>query len=90
MQAEISADVMQMLNKVFAAFDGEMDEKLKCLYEDLKKKSNLEAKIKLGMPFISYLGGEISLEMQTDINVWLEKLRKKYKMEVLESMKYVF
>ncbi|MGB1206566.1 MAG: COR domain-containing protein [Chitinophagales bacterium] len=86
MQAEISADIMQMLTKVFMAFDGEMDEKLQCLYEDLKKKGNAEMKIKLGIPFISLLGLDIGIDTSFDIKSWAKQMCDKYELEIFEAI----
>ena len=83
---EISGEIMNTMAMAFDAFDGEMDDKLKKIYNDLKNTDDVQAKLKLSVPFINLLG--INFETEFDIKNWAKKMYEKYNLEIFKLMDY--
>jgi len=47
---------MQMIGTAFELHQGDMDEKLKDIYNDLKQTDDVQMKLKLSVPLINLLG----------------------------------
>ncbi|NOQ25654.1 MAG: GTP-binding protein [Bacteroidales bacterium] len=82
--AEIIGDIMQWIATAFEHFDGDMDDKLKEIYTDLKKTDNFQMKLKLSVPFINLLG--INLETEFDVKNWASQMYKKHKLKIFKLM----
>ncbi len=81
---EITDEIMNWINTAFVAFDGEMDDKLKEIYNDLKKTDDLQIKLKLAVPFINMLGPNLSAEF--DVKSWAKKMYKKHELKIFKLM----
>jgi len=82
--AEITSEIMQWIAIGLEQFDGDMDDKLKEIYNDLKKTDDLQAKLKLSVPFINLLG--INLETEFDIKNWAKKMYEKHELKIFKLM----
>jgi len=75
---------MNWITYTFSEFEDEMDEKLKNIYNDLKKTSDLQAKLKLSIPFIKQLG--IDLGVEFDVKNWASRMYKKHELKIFRLM----
>jgi internalin A len=82
--AEITGEIMDWVTTAFVEFDGEMDKKLQDIYNDLKKTDDIQAKLKLSIPFINMLG--INFETEFDVKSWAKKMYKKYELKLFSLM----
>jgi GTPase SAR1 and related small G proteins len=81
---EIVNEIMTWVTTAFGMFDNEMDEKLKNIHDDINKTDDIQAKLKLSIPFINLLG--INFETEFDIKSWAKKMHEKYKIEIFKFM----
>jgi len=77
---EIAKEIMGYITTAFVAFEGEMDDKLTKIYTDLKDTDNIQAKLKLSVPFINMLG--INFEAEFDVKSWAKKMYDKYELKI--------
>ena len=77
-------EITTWLNNAFEAFDAEMDDKLKNIYNDLKKTSDLEVKLKLSIPLIKILG--IDFGVKFDVKNWAQKTYQKHEVKIFKLM----
>ena len=81
-------EIISEITTMFAVFDAEMDDtlddKLKEIYNDLKKSDDVEAKLKLSIPFIKMLG--VDFEVKFDVKNWVQKMYNKHKLKVFKLM----
>jgi internalin A len=82
--AEISKEIMEWVTTAFVEFNGEMDDKLKNIYTDLKKTDDIKVKLKLSIPFINMLG--IKFETEFDVKSWAKKMYQKYELKIFNLM----
>jgi hypothetical protein len=83
-QIALSTDIFQALSELDFSIDGRLEE----LYIDLKKSSNLEAKIKLGIPLMQAITG-CDIEVKFDVKKWGQEMYKKYKLNIFKMMGYI-
>jgi internalin A len=84
--AKIADVIMQQIATAFDLFSVDMDERFTKIYHDLKKTDNLEAKLRLSVPFIKLLGIDIGLEAKFDIKKWASGMYDKYKLQIFQLM----
>jgi len=82
--SEITGVIMNWITDAFELFDGSMDEKLKEIYKDLKKTDDVQAKLRLSVPFINMLG--INLEAEFDVKSWATKIYQKHELKIFKLM----
>lgn len=83
-KTEISKDVMLMLSTGFELFGNDLDDKLKSLYEELKKTDDVNMKLSLSIPFIKLLGIDFGVEF--DVKSWATKMYNKYELNIFKAM----
>jgi len=77
-------EIMEGVMGFFCAFNDEMDDKLKEIYNDLKETDDVEMKLKLSIPFIKLLG--IDMETTFDVKKWVQKKYDKYEWKLFKLM----
>lgn len=82
-------ELQQMIALGLELHQGDLDEKLKKLYDDLKKSDNLEMKIKTSIPLLNLLGLDIGVEGKFDIKSWSKKMYKKHELKIFQLFGYV-
>lgn len=76
-QAEVVVnEIMNWTTSVAVELNNELNEKL----EEIKKTDDIQAKLKLSIPFINLLG--INFETEFDIKSWTKKMYDKYKYQI--------
>ncbi len=79
----ITTDIEDFLKQAFEATNTNVNAKLNQIYTDLKKSSNLETKIKLGLPLAALTGIDIGLEAKFDVKKWATKMYEKHRVDLL-------
>jgi internalin A len=82
--SEITKEILKQIATGFDLLGGDMDEKLKKIYLDLKETDDVEAKLKLSIPFIKLLG--IDFEVGFDVKSWATKMYNKYQLQIFKLM----
>jgi len=84
---EITGAIMNWITYTFTEFESVIDEKFANIFNDLKKAKDLQAKLRLSVPFINMLG--INLGIEFDIKSWASRMYKKYELEIFKLMGYI-
>lgn len=82
--ADLKNEILEQIADAFTLFNGNMDDKLEKIYNDLKKTDDLEAKLKLSVPLINLLGIEFGVER--GVKSWASKMFEKYKLKIFKLM----
>lgn len=81
---EITDEIVKTISNAFEIHQGEIDSKLMEIFEDLKKSSDLQVKLKLGIPLLNLLGVELASEF--NIKSWALKMYNKYEFQIFKIM----
>lgn len=77
-QKALTVDIESFLSNAFESSNTKIDTKLTQIYTDLKKSSNLEAKIKLGLPLAALTGIDMGVELKFDVKKWIVQMSEKH------------
>ena len=81
---EIIEEVISTISYAFEIHQGNLDERFKEILDDLKKTSDLQVKLKVGIPLINLLG--IDLATEFNIKSWASKMYDKYELQIFKIM----
>lgn len=82
--AEIIEEIISIISNAFEIHEGDLDNKLMEIFEDLKKTSDLQVKLKLGIPLINLLGVDLATEF--NLKSWVSKMYDKYELQIFKIM----
>ena len=81
---EIIEEIVSIISNAFEIHEGSLDSKLMEIFEDLKKTSDLQVKLKLGIPLINLLGIDFAAEF--NLKNWASKMYEKYEFQIFKIM----
>lgn len=84
---DILKDITTLIGEVFDLYDGDMDEKFRNLYSDLKKSDNWEVKVKAGLSLLTVLN--VGVEGKFDLKKWAQSMYKKYELPIFKALGYL-
>jgi internalin A len=81
---EITDEIIRTISNAFEIHQGDLNEKFKEIFTDFKKTTDLQIKLKLGIPLINLLG--IDLAAEFNIKSWASKMYQKYELKIFQIM----
>jgi internalin A len=81
---EITDEIVQTISNAFEIHQEDLNEKLEEIFIDFKNTSDLQVKLKLGIPLINLLGVDLAAEF--NLKSWASKMYKKYEFQIFKIM----
>lgn len=81
---EITDEIILTISNAFEIHQEYLDEKIIEIFADLKNTSDVQVKLKLGIPLINLLG--IDLATEFNIKSWASKMYDKYELQIFKIM----
>jgi len=82
--AEITSKVLQYIDEGLEHYNGEFKSTLEDIHIDLKKNSNMQAKLRLSIPFIQLLG--VDLVTEFDVKKWAKEMYEKHELKIFKLL----
>ncbi len=83
----IYQEMLELISHAFELHQNDMDEKLKTIFDDLKKSDSISSKLELSVPLLNLVG--IKFKTELDIKNWCEKMYKKYELQIFKLFGYI-